>query len=142
MPLHVRVIGVIGMHIEKPLAVLVQRKEAPARQTKFTMPFVTETAHRIGSPVGIGVKLALKNELTYASTLDIDIGVKNEWLALKRRIQRNTIDSAARADLMSYLGVDKTRISQWLTDSENAREPSAKYALRMLKWVERQERAK
>jgi transcriptional regulator with XRE-family HTH domain len=68
--------------------------------------------------------------------------VKGEWTVLKRRLQGATVKPGAKTMLAKYLGVDLTRVSQWLTDSKNAREPGAEYALKMLRWVEQQERHK
>jgi transcriptional regulator with XRE-family HTH domain len=87
-------------------------------------------------------KGGLRNVLTDASTTFTSSGVKAQWPALKRKLQNATANAESRSRLMKFLKVDKTRISQWLTDSDSAREPGAETALRMLAWVEQQERAK
>jgi transcriptional regulator with XRE-family HTH domain len=67
-------------------------------------------------------------------------GVKPLWPALKRRLQSATAETGKKSELAKFLRLDLTRVSQWLTDSESAREPGAEYALQMLHWVELQER--
>jgi len=68
--------------------------------------------------------------------------MKNQWPALKRNLQKATSEPGAKSRLAKFLKVDLTRVSQWLTDAKSAREPGAEYALRMLYWVEHQERQK
>jgi transcriptional regulator with XRE-family HTH domain len=66
--------------------------------------------------------------------------VKNQWPALKRKLQETTADTGSKSRLAKFLGVDLTRVSQWLTDSKtSAREPGAEYALQMQYWVEHPE---
>lgn len=80
-----------------------------------------------------------KKELTPTSTSDNNPDtMKARWPALKKRLQTETAAPGARASLAKYVGVadDLTRISQWLSDSDNAREPKAEYALRMKEWLE------
>jgi len=83
-----------------------------------------------------------ERHLTETSTRRNVPGVKSEWTVLKRRLQDVTAKPGAKTMLAEFLGVDLTRVSQWLTDSKNAREPGAEYALKMLRWVEQQERQK
>lgn len=67
--------------------------------------------------------------------------VKPLWPLLKERLQRATAEPGTKTRLADYLGVKIASVSQWLTDSKtSAREPGAETALRMLKWVELQER--
>jgi transcriptional regulator with XRE-family HTH domain len=66
--------------------------------------------------------------------------VKAQWPLLKKRLQRATAETGSKSRLAEFLGAKLASVSQWLTDSDNAREPGADTALRMLQWVERQER--
>jgi hypothetical protein len=82
-----------------------------------------------------------KNDLTNKATSSniADVKVQPQWPALKRRLQEATAKAGSKSKLAKFLKVDLTRVSQWLSDSENAREPGAEYALRMLFWVEHPE---
>lgn len=66
--------------------------------------------------------------------------VKAQWPLLKKRLQKATAVKGGKSRLAEFLGEKLASVSQWLTDSTNAREPGAETALRMLNWVERQER--
>lgn len=66
--------------------------------------------------------------------------VQPQWPLLKRRLQKATEGSGSKSKLAKFLGAKLASVSQWLTDSDNAREPGAETALRMLRWVEQQER--
>jgi hypothetical protein len=68
-----------------------------------------------------------------------DVKIAPQWPELKQRLQKATEPVGLKPALAKALGVDPTRISQWLSESKNAREPGGDYALRMLKWVEHQE---
>ena len=79
-----------------------------------------------------------KKELTKTAIgTNVAGGVKNQWPALKRRLQKATAEAGLKSKLADFLRVDLTRVSQWLTDAKSAREPGAEYALQMLHWVER-----
>jgi transcriptional regulator with XRE-family HTH domain len=82
------------------------------------------------------------SHLTNPATGFIVPFVKGEWTVLKRRLQNATAKPGAKTKLAEFLGVDLTRVSQWLTDSKNAREPGAEYALKMLRWLEQRQRQK
>ena len=66
--------------------------------------------------------------------------VKAQWPLLKSRLQKSTQIAGSKTKLAKFLGVKLASVSQWLTDSESAREPGAETTLRMLRWVEQQER--
>jgi hypothetical protein len=66
--------------------------------------------------------------------------VKAHWPLLKRRLQQATAESGEKSRLAEFLKVKLASVSQWLTDSDNAREPGAETTLRMLYWVEQEER--
>jgi transcriptional regulator with XRE-family HTH domain len=77
--------------------------------------------------------------LTETATTSSISGVKDQWPALKRKLQEATAEPGLKSKLAEFLKVDLTRVSQWLTDAKSAREPGAEYALRMLYWVEHPE---
>jgi transcriptional regulator with XRE-family HTH domain len=87
-------------------------------------------------------KAAEFQHLTETSTCRNVPTVKSEWTVLKRRLQDATAKPGTKTMLADFLGVDLTRVSQWLTDSKNAREPGGEYTLKLLRWVEQQERQK
>jgi len=66
--------------------------------------------------------------------------VKARWPLLKKRLQRETAAPGGKSRLAKFLKVKSVAsVSQWLTDSENAREPGAETALQMLYWLEHPE---
>lgn len=69
-----------------------------------------------------------------------DVKIASQWPELKKRLQKATEEIGAKPALAKVLNVDPTQISQWLSESKSAREPGGDYALRLLKWVELQER--
>jgi transcriptional regulator with XRE-family HTH domain len=78
--------------------------------------------------------------LTYSAIYPNNLpNVKEQWPALKRKLQKATTETGTKSKLAKFLKVDLTRVSQWLTDAKSAREPGAEYALRMLYWVEHPE---
>jgi transcriptional regulator with XRE-family HTH domain len=80
-------------------------------------------------------------KLTDKATSAKDEAVQNQWHRLKARIQKATENPGGKSMLAKFLGVDLTQLSKWLTDSQkSAREPGADYTLKMLQWVEAQER--
>ena len=87
-------------------------------------------------------KVVKLSELTNSLTSCNVLGMQSEWTVFKRRLQDATAKPGVKTKLAEFLGLDLTRVSQWLTDSKNAREPGAEYALKMLRWVEQQERQK
>ena len=68
-----------------------------------------------------------------------DVKIAPQWPELKKRLQKATAAIGSKPALAKVLSVDPTQISQWLSESQSAREPGGDYALRMLKWVELQE---
>lgn len=80
-----------------------------------------------------------KSELTLLSTSESIEGM-NQWHKLKKRIRKVTSGPGEKSALAKFLGVDLTQLSRWLRDSENAPEPLAGLALKMLEWVQQQER--
>lgn len=65
--------------------------------------------------------------------------VKSEIEELIARVKRHASRPGAKAELARTLGVAPARISEWLSDEK---EPGGEYTLRLLRWVEQQERQK
>lgn len=65
-------------------------------------------------------------------------GLMHQWPRLKARIQNVTRNPGGKSTLAKALGVDLTQISRWL--SRSGPEPGAENTLKMLNWVEYQER--
>ncbi len=87
-----------------------------------------------------GLKENALTETSKASKLVGEVKIAPQWPTLKKRLQKATREIGAKPALAKILNVDPTQISQWLSESQSAREPGGDYALRMLKWVELQER--
>jgi len=68
--------------------------------------------------------------------------VKAQWPILKKRLQKAAEPFGKKSKLAEFLGVKLASVSQWLSDSESQREPGAETTLRLLNWVEQQERQK
>ncbi len=66
-------------------------------------------------------------------------GVKPQLPSLLERLKNATKQRGKKSALANFLGVPLARVSQWLSGD---REPGGETTLRMLKWVERQERQK
>jgi len=82
-----------------------------------------------------------KESFTLRNASVTNTDVKALWPVLKKRLQAATADRGGKSALAQFLGVKVQAVSQWLTDNEESkREPGAETALRMLKWVEQQER--
>ncbi len=63
--------------------------------------------------------------------------VKALWPLLKKNLQRETAAPGGKSKLAKFLKVKSlASVSQWLTDSDNAREPGAETTLRMLYWLD------
>lgn len=109
------------------------------------VPLVTAHFARVASQkaADAGKPTGLINDLTDSSESFKGIAhvkIASQWPELKRRLQKATEAVGAKPALAKVLNVDPTQISQWLSESKSAREPGGDYALRMLKWVELQER--
>lgn len=66
--------------------------------------------------------------------------VQPQWPILKKRLRQAADGIAAKSKLAKFIGVKLASVNQWLRESDEAREPGAETALRMLRWVEQQER--
>ena len=62
--------------------------------------------------------------------------VKSEIERLVARLKRATAQPGKKAELARFMDVQPPRVSEWLSGQE----PGGEYALRLLKWVEQQER--
>jgi len=83
-----------------------------------------------------GEELFSRNMLTDSATSrkTSDVKPKALWLALKKKLQTKT-EATGRTALAAFLGVELSRVSQWLSESKSAREPGAEYALLMQAWL-------
>jgi transcriptional regulator with XRE-family HTH domain len=72
---------------------------------------------------------------TASASKSSDVKPKDLWPSLKKKLQVKT-EATGRTALADFLGVELSRVSQWLSDSEKtAREPGAEYALLMEYWL-------
>jgi predicted transcriptional regulator len=86
---------------------------------------------------------ASKSDLTKDSLKSNSLDVKSELEKLIARVKRQASKPGAKAELARFLEVDPPRITEWLHDDpESRKEPGGQYTLRLLKWVEQQERKK
>jgi transcriptional regulator with XRE-family HTH domain len=101
-----------------------------------------EIAAREKVPVLIPTESVPKTlSLTIRNVSVTNTDVKAQWPILKKRLQAATANRGGKSKLAKFLGVQVQAVSQWLTDhKESEREPGAETALRMLNWVEQQER--
>jgi transcriptional regulator with XRE-family HTH domain len=76
---------------------------------------------------------------TVHATVNSD-DVKAQWPLLKKRLKAATAVAGSKTQLAEFVGVKLASVSQWLSDSESQREPGAETTLRLLQWVEQQER--
>jgi hypothetical protein len=84
-----------------------------------------------------------KPELTNDSPKGNTVGVKSELEMLMARVKRQAAKPGAKAKLARFLDVAPARITEWLNDNpEMRKEPGGNYTLRLLRWVEQQERQK
>jgi transcriptional regulator with XRE-family HTH domain len=83
--------------------------------------------------------LAEKNELTTTSEIRKVEDVKSEIEKLLARVRGLVSAKGMKAKLAATLGVPQSRLSEWLGGTC---EPSGETTLRLLKWVEQQERQK
>ena len=81
-----------------------------------------------------------KEELTDVNDSVKPSDVKAQWPILKKRLQEATAEPGLKTAMARFLKVKNlASVSQWLTDSDNAREPGAEIALKMLYWLEHPE---
>ena len=80
-----------------------------------------------------------KKWLTVSSLKSNITGVSSEIEKLIARVKAKAAKPGAKAELARTLDVDPARISEWLAGKK---EPGGEYTLRLLKWVEQQERKK
>jgi len=80
-----------------------------------------------------------ENDLTDDSLKSINEAVKPEIQKFIERVNRFASKPGARAELARTLDVAPARVSEWLNGKK---EPGGAYTLRLLQWVEQQERQK
>lgn len=82
---------------------------------------------------------AFKKDLTIVSVLDNNQEVKPKLPSLLERLKKATAQRGIKSELAKFLGVSLVQVSQWLSGD---REPGGETTLRLLHWVEQQERQK
>ena len=80
-----------------------------------------------------------REPLTSISLKSKEWGVKSEVKKLIERVKRKASARGAKLQLARALGVAPARISEWLSGEK---EPGGEYTLKLLHWVEQQERQK
>jgi len=78
-----------------------------------------------------------KLELTIPSTCERSEHVKSPLKNLLQRLAPATQEPGKKSELAEFLGAPLASVSRWLSGD---REPGGEVALKMLQWVERQER--
>jgi outer membrane biogenesis lipoprotein LolB len=92
-----------------------------------------------------GSKTQIENDLTYPATFDSIGQTKAQLPNLLARLNRATSKSGKMSALADYLGkatgqkVPLASVSRWLSGK---REPGGEITLKLLQWVEQQERQK
>ena len=81
----------------------------------------------------------IKNELTNTSIRGKQVEVKSQLPSLLDRLNRATSETGKISALADFLGAPLASVSRWLSGK---REPGGEITLKMLKWVEQQERQK
>lgn len=81
----------------------------------------------------------LKKEFDTISKLGNNPAVKAKLPALIKRLNEATKDRGTKTALAKFIGVSLPKISQWLSGEH---EPGGETTLRLLQWVEQQERQK
>lgn len=82
---------------------------------------------------------AKKRLLTDAATSDKPLDVKAQLPSLLERLKKATSETGKMSALAEYLGVPLASVSRWLSGK---REPGGEITLKLLHWVEWQERKK
>ncbi|MFO1487848.1 MAG: helix-turn-helix transcriptional regulator [Verrucomicrobiota bacterium] len=80
-----------------------------------------------------------KEYLTSSSSLDKTSLVKAQLPSLLERLKRATQEAGKMSDLADFLNAPLASVSRWLSGK---REPGGEITLKMLRWVEQQERVK
>lgn len=80
-----------------------------------------------------------RNGLTSISLKGKNSPMKSEVAKLIARLKHQTRKAGAKSELARFLDVAPARVSEWLSGDK---EPGGEYTLRLLYWVEQQERQK
>lgn len=86
---------------------------------------------------GENITMLPNNYLTMTSLKGKKSSVKPEMQKLIERVRRKASKPGAKSKLARWLDVAPARVSEWLSGKK---EPGGEYTLRMLRWVEQQER--
>jgi transcriptional regulator with XRE-family HTH domain len=80
-----------------------------------------------------------KNDLTEAESVVINSDVKSPLPAFLERMNKASSATGKKSELAKFLGAPLASVSRWLSGE---REPGGEITLKMLHWVEQQERQK
>ena len=119
----------IGSKPEEPIDLINARIAALALE-KIRLETAMRLALTSGGP---------KKPLTDVSYCANTISVKPQMPGFLERLNKATSQRGAKTALAKYLGLPLVSVSQWLSGD---REPGGENTLRLLKWVEQQERQK
>ena len=85
------------------------------------------------------LQTSAKKNLTSITLKGNNAGVQSEIQKLVNQLKRVTAAKGKKAELSRFMGVAPARISEWLSGEKK---PGGEYTLRLLNWVEQQERQK
>jgi len=80
-----------------------------------------------------------EHDLTFISEYVNNLDVTPKLPSLLKRLNEATAKRGKKSELAKFLGVSLVQVSQWLTGD---REPGGETTLRLLHWVDQQERQK
>jgi transcriptional regulator with XRE-family HTH domain len=86
---------------------------------------------------GVNSIMSISSSLTHPSNSYKTVGVKSPLASLRARLNKLTAQSGKKSELADYLGAPLASVSRWLSGD---REPGGEITLKMLHWVELQER--
>ncbi|HEV2438192.1 MAG TPA: helix-turn-helix transcriptional regulator [Verrucomicrobiae bacterium] len=88
---------------------------------------------RIGSPADSSKNILLTNKVDSLTSAEMQPVLPK----LIERLKRATAERGKKSDLAKWLGVHRQSVTDWLSGKQ---EPGGEITLRMLRWVEQQER--
>jgi len=118
------------------------RREITRRVVEQTEEYLSRLAAENNARNAIKLKSNMdsgKLDLTKAESIVINSDVKSPLPAFLERIKKASSATGKKSELAKFLGAPLASVSRWLSGE---REPGAEITLKMLKWVEQQERQK
>lgn len=117
------------------------RQSAVSQWLSGAMPGAAEL-HKFAKANGVSVSWFLdaeKSDLTIKADSLTSIDVQPVLPKLIERLKNATSDRGQKTALAKWLGVHRQCVTDWLSGKQ---EPGGEITLRLLKWVEQQERQK